>query len=178
MWHEIEARGSVRMTAAEPRQRYPPARPKAMAVERFIGIGGAGRKMPTVESDQGREGIAIGGNQSAPYKAWCSADTARTIRQRCSASVPGPVPQRFHRILLASAEIEEVPSLSKRQKRVPFNQSLGWTGLTAPITKRAGDGHSDSTGAYKPGRPNGHRSGSTGRLACDALSVRSRLRPH
>ena len=178
MWHEIEARGSVRMTAAEPRQRYPPAGPKAMAVERFVGIGGAGRKMPTVESDQGREGIAIGGNQSAPYKAWCSADTARTIRQRCSASVPGPVPQTFHRILLVSAELNKVPRLSKRQNRVPFNQSLGWTGLTAPITKRAGDGHSDSTGAYKPGRPNGHRSGSTGRLACDALSVRSRLRPH
>ena len=29
LWHEIEARSSVRMTAAEPRQRYPAARPKA-----------------------------------------------------------------------------------------------------------------------------------------------------
>ena len=53
------------MAAGEPRQRHPPARPQAEAIERLVGVGRAGGQVTAIESDQGREGMAIELDQAA-----------------------------------------------------------------------------------------------------------------
>ena len=52
--HEIEPGRAPRLAAQQPRQRHPAAGPQAEAIERLIGIVGAGRQMPAAKADQRR----------------------------------------------------------------------------------------------------------------------------
>src|SRR5882672_3682153 len=83
------------MAAAEPRQRHPAARPQAEAVERFVGVAGAGRQMAAVESHQRGKRIAVGFDQGARGQPWAAGDRTEdrwqawpthrgSIAQRCS----------------------------------------------------------------------------------------------
>jgi hypothetical protein len=63
--HEIEAGRAEGMTAAEACQRHPPTRPQAEAIDRLIGIARACRQMPTFESDQSGERVAIDLDQTS-----------------------------------------------------------------------------------------------------------------
>src|SRR5262245_52433709 len=54
------------MAAEEPRQRHPAARPQAEAPDRLIGVLRAGRQVPALKADQGREGVAIDSDEAAP----------------------------------------------------------------------------------------------------------------
>src|SRR6476469_8133114 len=63
--HEIEAGRAEGMTAAEPSQGHPSTRPQAEATDRLIGIARACRQMPTFESDQSGECVAIDLDQTS-----------------------------------------------------------------------------------------------------------------
>src|SRR5436309_15770743 len=56
---EVEPRGSPGMASRQPGERYPGARPKTEALDCLVGVGGAGRQMPAMESDQRGERVAI-----------------------------------------------------------------------------------------------------------------------
>src|SRR5262249_4639745 len=57
--YEIEPGRPKGMTAAEPRQRHPAARPQTEAADRLIRVGRAGRQMPAIEPDQCRNAMAV-----------------------------------------------------------------------------------------------------------------------
>src|ERR1044072_5240217 len=78
--HAVDAGCAPWLAAQQPRKRHPAAGPPAVAVERLVGIFGAGRQMTAMKADQRRERVAIGFDQAA-------AGEAREVRYSHSAAI-------------------------------------------------------------------------------------------
>src|SRR3954447_2857503 len=57
--HAIDARGAPWVATQQPRQRHPGAGPKAVTIERLVGILRAGRQMPAMKTDQWRQCVPV-----------------------------------------------------------------------------------------------------------------------
>ena len=67
--HEIEPTRAPRLAAQQPREGHPAARPKAIAVDRLVGIVRAGRQVPAIETNKRRERVAIDFDQAPAGEA-------------------------------------------------------------------------------------------------------------
>src|SRR5262252_9669350 len=91
------------MTAAEPRQRHPAARPQTEAADRLVGVGRAGRQMTAIEPDQCRNAMAVKLDQPARGKRGAAGKVAQ---KRTHA--PSQAHRRFHHAT-ASATLSLYP---------------------------------------------------------------------
>ena len=66
--HEIESRRAKRVTAREPGERHPAARPQTEAGQCLVGIIRAGRQVAAMKTDQRRQRIAICFDQPARHQ--------------------------------------------------------------------------------------------------------------
>jgi len=92
--HEVEAGRAERLAAQHACERHPSAGPKAMAREGFVGILRAGRQVPAVPADQGRQGELIRLHRRP-------GEDLRRARPRFSGRRnfgPWNLGRRFHRI--------------------------------------------------------------------------------
>ena len=112
--HEVEPRCPPRMTAAQPRQNHPAAGPEPVAIERLVGIVGAGRQVPALKADQCREAVAIGFDQPAPGQTWCMADTMDANRHPRRRAGSGFVSARRHLIYPVKAAVTAISCTGNR----------------------------------------------------------------
>ena len=72
----VVARAAPRMAAAYPRQAHPRARPQPMPLDRFVRVGRAGRQIPALTAEQGRERELVEADQRVSGAARAEDESA------------------------------------------------------------------------------------------------------